>query len=81
MDDTTTTNDADKLRREVAELTEQLARKSEEAEEYRRSVFALLNQLMPYKTPTDDEVRELMHGPRGRPLREVMQELERPSEG
>jgi hypothetical protein len=74
-------DDADALRRQVAELTEKLARKSEEAEEYRRSVYALLHQLMPYRTPTDEELHELMHGPRGRPLLEVIEELERQSVG
>jgi hypothetical protein len=80
MNDTTPpTEDADALRRRVAELQAALAKKSAEAEEYRHSVYALLSQLMPYKTPTDDEIQELMHGPRGRPLLEVIEELERQS--
>ena len=72
--------DADELRRQVADLTDKLARKTAEADEYRQSVFALLNQLLPDKTPTDDEVRELMHGPHGRPLLELIEELERQPE-
>ena len=34
-------DDADELRRQVADLTEQLARKTAEAEEYRRDVTVL----------------------------------------
>jgi hypothetical protein len=69
--------DADELRRQVADLTEKLARKTAEADEYRRSVYTLLNQLDPYVRPSDEELHDMMHGPRGKSILEVIAEFER----
>lgn len=69
--------DADELRRQVADLTEKLARKTAEADEYRQSVFALLNIVDPYVRPTDEELDDMMHGPRGQSIMDVIAEFER----
>lgn len=69
--------DADELRRQVADLTDKLARKTAEADEYRQSVFALLNIVDPYVRPTDEELHDMMHGPRGQSILDVIAEFER----
>ena len=70
-------DEADNLRREVADLTEKLARKTEEAEEYRQSMYALLEKIDPYIRPTDEELHDMMHGPRGQSILDVIAEFER----
>jgi molecular chaperone GrpE (heat shock protein) len=71
--------DADELRRQVADLTDKLARKTAEADEYRRSMYALLDRALPYVRPTDEELHDMMHGPRGQSILEVIEEFERQS--
>jgi hypothetical protein len=65
------------LRREVERLRQQLAKATAEAGEYRRAAYAMLNELDPYVPPTDEELRELVHGPRGESLLDVIKEYER----
>lgn len=65
------------LRGEVERLRRELARVSAEAAEYKRAAYRLLGELEPYTRPTDEELHELMHGPRGEPLRDVLAEYER----
>ena len=65
------------LKREVEQLRADLAKATAEAETYRRAAYAMLRQLVPYVPPTDEELRELMHGPRGRSILDIINELER----
>ncbi|MBA4188674.1 MAG: hypothetical protein C0467_11805 [Planctomycetaceae bacterium] len=64
------------LKREVERLRVQLAKASGEAENYRRAAYAMLNQLEPYVPPTEEELHDMLHGPRGRPILEIIAELE-----
>lgn len=69
------------LKREVERLRAQLAQATAEAERYRRAAYALLTERVPYTPPTEEELRDLLHGPRGKPLAELIAELEREGEG
>lgn len=68
------------LKQEVERLRVQLAVATAEAEKYRRAAYALLSERVPYSPPTEEELRDLLHGPRGRPLDELITELEREGE-
>lgn len=69
------------LKQEVERLRAQLAEATAEAERYRRAAHALLAERVPYTPPTEEELRDLLHGPRGKPLVELIAELEREGEG
>jgi hypothetical protein len=70
-------NPAD-LKREVERLRAQLAKATTEAEVY---AYSMLEQLVPYVPPTEEELHEMMHGPRGRSILEIIDELEREGAG
>jgi hypothetical protein len=72
---------ATELEQEVVRLRAQLAEATADAERYRRAAYALLNERVPYTPPTEEELRDLLHGPRGRPLTELIDELEREEKG
>ena len=67
-------NDVDLLIQENAALRQQLLRANTNAEEFRASTYELLNEVFPYVRPTDEELQELVHGPRGRSPFEVLEE-------
>jgi hypothetical protein len=67
----------EELARENAQLREQLAKATAEAAEYRRATYDILKKLVPYVPPADEEMHELIHGPRGRSILEIIDELER----
>lgn len=64
------------LKREVERLRAQLAKATTEAETYRRAAYAMLEKIDPYVSPTEEELRDLMHGPRGRSIRDIIAEFE-----
>lgn len=65
------------LKREVERLRTQLAKTTTEAEMYRRAAYAMLEKIDPYVSPTEEELSDLMHGPRGRSIRDIIAEFER----
>jgi len=65
----------------IAELETELARARAERDEYKAAAYSLLGQLVPYKPVTDEELHDMLHGPRGRPILEVIAELEREQGG
>jgi hypothetical protein len=69
------------LKREIDRLRTQLTDATAEAERYRRAAYARLTARVPYAPPSEDELRDLLHGPRGRPLLELIDELEREGRG
>ena len=69
------------LHREVERLRVQLAKVTAEAESYRRAAYSLLNKEVPYIPPTEEELFDLMQGPRGRSIRDIIDELEREGDG
>ena len=42
-----------------------------------RCVRPSLGSLVPYTTPTEEELHDMLHGPRGQPLLEVIEEYEK----
>lgn len=80
-DDTVLDGENAALKREVERLRALLSEETAEKERYRRAAYALLNERVPYKPPTEEELQDLLNGPRGRPLCEVIDELERESKG
>lgn len=69
------------LKDEIERLRAQLARATADAATYRQAAYAMLAERVPYAPPTEDELRDLLHGPRGQPLAEVIVQLEREGEG
>jgi hypothetical protein len=67
----------DALRQQNAELREQLARTTSEAERYRASTNELLDTLFPYKPPTEEELQVLLQPDDGESLRELVDRFER----
>lgn len=67
---------SDDLRRQLDETRRELAKAKAEAAEARKDVYALIEHLFPYKPLTPEEVHDMMHGPRGRSLDEIISELE-----
>jgi hypothetical protein len=65
------------LKREVERLRAQLAKATAETETYRRAAYAMLEQLDPYIPPTEEELHDMIHGPRDRSIRDIIAELER----
>lgn len=65
------------LKREIEQLRAQLAKANAEAAEYRRAAYEMLEQLDPYVPPTEDELHDMFHGPRGEPIRDILNELKR----
>jgi hypothetical protein len=69
------------LRREIEILREQLAKARAEAEYYKRAAYAFLKQLEPYEPPTEEELQDLLHGPRGPAMLDLIAQLEREGDG
>jgi len=69
------------LKREIEQLRVQLAKATAEAESYRRAAYSLLNKQVPYIPPTEEELNDLMYGPRGRSILDIIEELEREGGG
>jgi len=69
------------LKREVEQLRVRLATVAAEAESYRQAAYALLNKQVPYVPPTEEELHDIIHGPRGRSILAIIAELERQGGG
>jgi hypothetical protein len=66
----------DQLRRQVEELRGELTRVQRERDEYRAAAYSMLRHIHPYVPPTEEELRDMLHGPRGQPIEEVIAEFE-----
>jgi len=66
-----------RLEMENASLREQLEKAMSEASELQRKALALSEAEDPFVMPTDEELFEMIHGPRGRSPFEVLEEFER----
>lgn len=67
---------AAELRQEVERLRAELAKKTDEAATYRQAAYAMLAKLEPYVPPTEEELHDMLHAPRGRPILEIIAEEE-----
>lgn len=68
---------ADDLTKRLANLERELAETRAERDEYKASTYSLLGELFPFVPPTDEEIHDMMYGPRGQPIIEIIEELER----
>lgn len=69
-------NEAERLKARIAELEERLKRVSLERELYKETVNSYLRTL-PFTPPTEEELEEMVNGPRGESIREIIEQLER----
>ena len=67
----------EELARENERLREELAKAKAEAAEYRRAAYQFLDELFPYVPPTPEELHELMHGPPGPSILDIIEEYEK----
>ncbi|HEY3789990.1 MAG TPA: hypothetical protein VGL71_14115 [Urbifossiella sp.] len=69
--------DIEALKEENAVLREKLARRTIEADLYRRAAYEMLDELDPETPPTDQEIEELLNSPHEQHLLEIIEEYER----
>jgi len=70
-------NELDALRAENAALRKELEKAKFFAEMYREEAYKSYNEKDPYVPPTEEELHDLLHGPRGRSPQEVLEEFEK----
>ncbi len=67
----------EELNQRIRELENELKLEKAKSEEYRRTACALLNQVVPYIPPTEQEIQKLRSETDGTPIREIIAELDR----
>lgn len=67
----------EELRKRLDELERELVKMRAERDEFKASTYELLGQVFPYIPLTPEEVEDMLHGPRGRPIIEIIEEYER----
>ncbi len=70
-------DDVEALKKENATLREKLAKATSQAAEYRKAAYEMLDDVFPCTFPTEEEIQEILHGPRGRSPFEMIEEYER----
>lgn len=70
-------DDVEALKKENAALREKLERARFEADMYREEAYKRFNELNPYVPPTEEEIHDMLHGPRGQSPLEVLEEFEK----
>jgi hypothetical protein len=69
--------DLEALKQENAALKEQLKESANQADEFRKAAYEMLDEVFPCTMPTAEEIEEILHGPRGRSPFEMLEEFER----
>jgi hypothetical protein len=64
------------LRRRLAELEAENQRLREDRDRFKDAAYAFLDQIMPYKPVTPEEEHDMLHGPRGEQIVDVIAEME-----
>lgn len=67
---------AEESARRIQELEEALRLEKAKCAEYKKTAYALLDQVMPFVPPTEDEIQKLITETDGKPIREIIAELE-----
>ena len=76
------TPDPAELARRLAALEAELAKVRAERDEFKKSTYSLLHQIVPYKPITPEELHDMLHGPRcPETITGIIAELEREIEG
>jgi hypothetical protein len=71
----------EELQKQLDEAERELAKTRAERDEYKAAAYSFLGQLIPYEPMTPEEAHEMMYGPRGQPIIEIIEELERELKG
>jgi hypothetical protein len=67
----------DELRKRLDELERELSRTRAERDEFKASTYELLGKVFPFVPPTAEEIHDMLYGPRGQPIIEIVEEYER----
>jgi hypothetical protein len=67
----------EELAARLAAIEAELIRVRAERDLYKSSAYLHLNRHDPYRTPTPEEVQEMISAPRGESLRDIVAEFER----
>ena len=67
---------AEESARKIHELEEALRLEKAKSEEYKKTAYALLEQVVPYVPPTREEIQKLRTETDGTPIRQIIAELE-----
>lgn len=76
MPDAPTSPDPEAMARRIADLEAELARVKTERDFPKDAAYSAMDHLVPYIPMTAEEVHDMMHGPRGQPITEIIAELE-----
>ncbi len=68
---------AESLKARVEELEAKLARSERNREQLKLALFSFMERHNILSEPTEAEIHEMIHGPRGEPLINVIEEIER----
>ena len=69
--------DVEAIKQENASLRKKLERARFEADMYRETAYKWYNERNPYVPPTEEELHDMVHGPRGQSPLEVLEEFEK----
>jgi hypothetical protein len=67
----------DEALKRIQELEEALRKEKAKSDEYKQTAYSLLNELYPSSPMTEEEATKLMTETDGRPILEIIEELER----
>ena len=67
---------ADEVAKRLADLEAELAKTRAERDEFKAAAYSFLGQLIPYEPITEEEIHDMLHGPRGQPIMEIIEEYE-----
>jgi hypothetical protein len=76
-----TSDDLDVLKQENAQLREMLTAASNQAKEYRKAAYHLLEKAYPYSRPSEDELKQLLQEDQGETLLDILHSYRRELHG
>lgn len=77
MNENQNPDEIEQLRQQNAELQKQLELTRVQRDEFKEAAYSFFEKLHPYVPPTEAELHEMLHGPRGKSLHEVIEEAEK----
>ena len=77
MPENPTSAEVEQLRQQIAELQKQLETTRAQRDEFKSMAYEMLEKLDPYVPPTPEELQDMLHGPRGQSILEIVAEFEK----